>query len=102
MLLRQPFFVSAARVLHWPVLPSSVGLRHLILHGNELEGGARYPLASHLILLFATLLTLMSRLVFSVAEVVVVVVVFAFQLAGVVVVVGMFTGVSVGGSVFRK
>ena len=46
-----------------------------ILHGNELEGGARYPPASHLILLFATLLTLASRLVFSVAEVVVVVVV---------------------------
>ena len=97
VLLRQPFFVSAARVLHWPLLP-----RHLILHGNELEGGARYPPASHLILLFATLLTLASRLVFSVAEVVVVVVVFAFQLAGVVMVVGMFTGVSVGGSVFRK
>ena len=97
VLLRQPFFVSAARVLHWPLLP-----RHLILHGNKLEGGARYSPASHLILLFATLLTLASRLVFSVAEVVVVVVVFAFQLAGVVVVVGMFTGVSVGGSVFRK
>ena len=97
VLLCQPFFVSAARVLHWPLLP-----RHLILHGNELEGGARYPPASHLILLFATLLTLASRLVFSVAEVVVVVVVFAFQLAGVVVVMGMFTGVSVGGSVFQK
>ena len=101
VLLRQPFFVSAARVLHWPLLP-----RHLILHGNELEGGARYPPASHLILLFATLITLVSRLVFSVADIVVVVVAFAFQVAGVdvdvVVVVGMFTGASVGRSVFRK
>ena len=97
VLLRQPFFVSAARVLHWPLLP-----RHLILHGNELEGGARYSPASHLILLFATLLTLASRLVFSVAEVVVVVVAFAFQVAGVDVVMGMFMGASVGGSVFRK
>ena len=97
VLLRQPFFVSAARVLHWPLLP-----RHLILHGNEREGGACYPPASHLILLFATLLTLTSRLVFSVAEVVVVVVAFAFQVAGVDVVMGMFMGASVGGSVFRK
>ena len=102
MLLRQPFFVSAARVLHWPLLPSSVGLCHLILHGNELEGGARYPPASHLILLFTTLLTLTSRLVFSMAEVVVVVVAFVFQVAGVDVVMGMFMGASVGGSVFWK
>ena len=46
----------------------------------------------------------MSRLVFSVADIVVVVVAFAFQVAGVdvVVVVGMFTGASVGRSVFWK
>ena len=102
LLLCQPFFVSAPRVLHWPLLPSSVGLRHLILHGNELAGGARYPPASHLVLLFATLLTLPSRLVFSVADVVVVVVGFMFQVAGVDMDMGIFAGVSVGGSVFQK
>ena len=78
----------------------AVGFRHLILRGNELAGGARHPPASHVVLLFATLLTLASRLVFSVADMVVVVVAFAFQLAGVVVVAGMFAGASVTGSVF--
>ena len=82
----------------------TVGLRHLILRGNELAGGVHHPPAFHLILLFATLITLVSRLVFSVADIVVVVVAFAFQVAGVDVdvVVGMFTGASVGRSVFRK
>ena len=79
-----------------------MGLCHHILHGNELAGGARYPPASHLILLFTTLLTLTSRLMFSVADVVVVVVAFVFQVADVDVVAGMFAGASVGGSVFWK
>jgi len=50
--------------------------------GNELAGGARHPPASRLVL-FATLLTLASGVVFSLSDVVVVVVAFAFQPAGV-------------------
>ena len=80
----------------------AVGLRHLILHRSKVAGGACHPPASHLVLLFAILLTLASRLMFSVADVVMVVVAFAFQVAGVEVVTGMFAGASVGGSVFQK
>ena len=80
----------------------AVGLRHLILHRSKVAGGACHPPASHLVLLFAILLTLASRLMFSVADMVMVVVAFAFQVAGVEVVTGMFAGASVGGSVFQK
>jgi hypothetical protein len=69
----------------------AVGFRHLILGGNEFVGGARHPPASHLVLLFATPLTLASGVVFSVADVDA----FALQLAGVDVVAVMFAGVSV-------
>jgi len=61
--------------------------------------GARHPQASHLVFLFATLLTLASGVMFSVADVDVDVGAFAFQVAGMDMVVVMFVGVSVTGSV---
>jgi len=59
--------------------------RRLVLGANKLVGGVRHPPISHLFLLFATLLTLTSRVVFTVDGVDVDVDAFAFQLGGVVV-----------------
>jgi len=63
-------------------------------------GRARHPPISHLVLLFAALLTLASGVMFSVDGVDMDMFAFAFQLGGVVVVAATFARAAATGSVF--
>ena len=75
-------------------------IRRLALGANKPAEGARHPSTSHLALLFTTLRTLASGVVFRVDSVDIIA--FAFQLDGVVVVAATFARASATGSVFLR